>query len=341
VTFPLIWVGGLVTTYDAGMAVPDWPGTYGYNLFAYPLATWIAGPWDLFIEHGHRLLGATAGLVAIALVVAALLTDSRPWLRLLAVGALALVIVQGAIGGARVLWDERLAAMLHGAVGPLFLAYLAALVVCTSRFWADANRRHTPAGARLVRAAWIAVGLAYVQVLLGAVLRHMPIAASPQAFRIALLFHLVLAAALAVQTILAAWQAWPAATVRRGLRGIGAIVPLLVLGQIILGAATYVAKYSWPAWMGDYQFAAAYVVQEKSLVQSLVTTAHVATGSLILFVAVLFAVRSTRAFGATKSASRIESTAMSALVSQYPVPATASSLALAAAHQAGHLPGVA
>ena len=57
-TFPLIWVGGLVTTYEAGMAVPDWPTTYGYNLFLYPWQTWICGPWDLFIEHGHRLLGA-------------------------------------------------------------------------------------------------------------------------------------------------------------------------------------------------------------------------------------------------------------------------------------------
>ena len=55
-TFPLIWVGGLVTTYDAGMAVPDWPTTYGYNMFSYPLETWLYGPWDLFIEHGHRLL---------------------------------------------------------------------------------------------------------------------------------------------------------------------------------------------------------------------------------------------------------------------------------------------
>src|SRR5437588_9980427 len=62
VTFPLIWVGGLVTTYDAGMAVPDWPGTYGYNLLRYPWQTWLAGPWDLFIEHGHRLLGATGAV---------------------------------------------------------------------------------------------------------------------------------------------------------------------------------------------------------------------------------------------------------------------------------------
>src|SRR5881628_556994 len=95
VTFPLIWVGGLVTTYDAGMAVPDWPGTCGYNLFLYPWQTWLAGPWNLFIEHGHRLLGATAGLVAIALLAAVLITDRRPWLVRAAAGALALVIAQG------------------------------------------------------------------------------------------------------------------------------------------------------------------------------------------------------------------------------------------------------
>src|SRR5262249_36289635 len=53
-TFPLIWIGGLVTTYGAGMAVPDWPNTYGYNLWLYPAATWINGPWKLFVEHGHR-----------------------------------------------------------------------------------------------------------------------------------------------------------------------------------------------------------------------------------------------------------------------------------------------
>src|SRR5262245_41823703 len=108
VTFPLIWVGGLVTTYKAGMAVPDWPGTYGYNLFLYPWQSWLAAPWDLFIEHGHRLLGSLAGLVSIALVVSVLLTDRRPWLVGAAFGVLLLVILQGVLGGVRVLLDERL-----------------------------------------------------------------------------------------------------------------------------------------------------------------------------------------------------------------------------------------
>ena len=77
--WPLIWVGGLVTTYDAGMAVPDWPNTYGYNLFLYPLSTWLTGPFDLFIEHGHRLLGAVVGVVAIAMVIACFLGERRRW----------------------------------------------------------------------------------------------------------------------------------------------------------------------------------------------------------------------------------------------------------------------
>ena len=93
--WPLIWVGGLVTTYDAGMAVPDWPGTYGYNLFLYPYKTWLLGPFDLFIEHGHRLLGAVVGLVAISLVISAHFKESRRWVFVLALGLLVAVITQG------------------------------------------------------------------------------------------------------------------------------------------------------------------------------------------------------------------------------------------------------
>src|SRR5437868_14578265 len=122
VTFPLIWVGGLVTTYDAGMAVPDWPGTYGYNLLRYPWQTWIAGPWDLFIEHGHRLFGAAVGMLTIVFVVTTFRCDSRPWMRMASVGALLFVIGQGMLGGLRVVLNERLLAQIHGCVGPAFFA---------------------------------------------------------------------------------------------------------------------------------------------------------------------------------------------------------------------------
>src|SRR5262245_31831078 len=199
VTFPLIWVGGLVTTYDAGMAVPDWPGTYGYNLLLYPWQSWLAAPWDLFIEHGHRLLGSAAGLVSIVLVAVVMLFDRRRWLVLAAWGALALVVFQGVLGGARVLLDERLVALLHGCFGPLFFAYVGGLIVATSRWWQDASASEDATCRNLLRATAVTAVLAYVQLVLGALVRHVPLTASPQVFRAALLLHLIVGGALAVQ----------------------------------------------------------------------------------------------------------------------------------------------
>jgi len=304
VTFPLIWVGGLVTTYDAGMAVPDWPGTYGYNLFLYPWQTWLAGPWDLFIEHGHRLLGATAGILAIALVAASW-RDPRKWLLPAAGGALALVIVQGVLGGARVLLDARLVALLHACTGPLFFAYLAGLVAAVSQREALGALAVEPsvrgAGLRLMRAAWWTAGLAYLQLVLGAVVRHVPLTAPAGIFRTFLLLHLLLAGGLLVQAGLTAWRAASVRAARGALGGLrrgGLALVLLLAVQIGLGVGTYVCKYSWPGWLTDYGFAAGHVVEERSLTQALVTTAHVANGSLILFVAVLLAARATRFFRA-------------------------------------------
>ncbi|MDX1945139.1 MAG: COX15/CtaA family protein [Pirellulaceae bacterium] len=297
VTFPLIWVGGLVTTYDAGMAVPDWPGTYGYNLLLYPWQSWLAAPWDLFIEHGHRLLGATAGFIAIGLVLAAYRRESRGWVRLLAVGALVLVVAQGLLGGARVLLDERLVAMIHGCVGPLFFAYLAVLVVTTSRWWIAAPKLDSATGASFARAAWATVGLAYGQLMLGAILRHIPLSAPTTLFRAALLMHLALAAALALHVLSTPWRARRLPEVAAGsLSGLSLMLTMLIAAQLLLGLGTYVAKYSYPAWLGEYHFAAAHVVQEKGLWQSLVTTGHVANGSLILFLAVSLAARGSRLF---------------------------------------------
>src|SRR5215212_6449864 len=134
-TFPLVWVGGLVTTTDAGMAVPDWPNTYGYNLFLYPWQSWLAGPWDLFVEHGHRMLAALVGIITIGMLFVLMRLERRNWVRGTGFAALALVMFQGALGGMRVLFDERTLAMLHGMTGPLFFGITVALAVITSRTW--------------------------------------------------------------------------------------------------------------------------------------------------------------------------------------------------------------
>ncbi len=297
VTFPLIWVGGLVTTYDAGMAVPDWPGTYGYNLFLYPLSTWLSGPFDLFVEHGHRLLGALAGLLTIALVIVVWFNDSRRWVRDAALAALALVIFQGVLGGMRVLLDDRLLALVHGCTGPLFFAWTVCLVEVTSRHWrAQQPNVRGVSGSRFVRSAWIAAGLAYLQLTVGALLRHIPVDAPPQLFRAALLFHLVFAAVLAIQLGMLTINVLTNLREHRSLRLPAIGLGMLIMLQVSLGISTYVMKYSWPAWMDQFGFAAAFVVREKSFAQASVITLHVAVGSLMLAGTTALALRSSRIF---------------------------------------------
>lgn len=293
-TFPLIWVGGLVTTYDAGMAVPDWPTTYGYNLFLYPWQTWLLGPWDLFIEHGHRLLGAVVGMLTIALAAALWMRDARRWMRWLGLVAIAGVVSQGVLGGLRVRLDERLLAQIHGCVGPAFFALSAALAVFTSRRWrAPADETMADRGGTC-RLPWVATGtavFAYVQLLLGSQLRHMPVTADATMFRLAVFFHLIVAAVLAAHVFItwrraegeAATNVW----LVRPARGLAA----LIAAQLALGAAAWVVNYGWPAWFSSYGWAAGFVVTREGFGQAIVTTGHVAVGSLILATAVVLAVR--------------------------------------------------
>ena len=288
-TFPLIWVGGLVTTTKAGMAVPDWPGTYGYNLFLYPWQTWLAGPWDLFIEHGHRLLGAAVGIIAILFVAVTWLCDGRRWLQWMAVGGLALVILQGVLGGARVLFNNPLIAPVHGCVGPLFFAYAASLAVFTSRFWTQSQpAKHDASGSRLARTAWILAAIAYVQLILGATVRHVPLFASPGFFRAVVFLHLIVAGVLLVQaTIYHVSVLRGGCLAGRAVRWLSLALVLLILAQIALGGATWIARYAWPAELAGFDFAASHVTIASSFWQSLIVTAHVAGGSLIFVLSVI------------------------------------------------------
>ena len=83
-TFPLLFIGGLVTSLGVGLAVPDWPTTFGYNMFLYPWSKMIGG---IFYEHSHRLVASCVGLLTIALALTLWLKEPRPWLRWLGVGS--------------------------------------------------------------------------------------------------------------------------------------------------------------------------------------------------------------------------------------------------------------
>jgi len=98
-TLCLIGVGGLVTSKGVGMSVPDWPTTYGYNMFLFPISKWVGGIRE---EHTHRLFASWVGMLTTILAVWLWLKEERRWLRWLGVAAFFGVVLQGVLGGARV-----------------------------------------------------------------------------------------------------------------------------------------------------------------------------------------------------------------------------------------------
>ncbi len=297
-TFPLVWIGGLVTTTDSGMAVPDWPNTYGYNLFLYPWKSWITGPWALFLEHSHRLIGATVGLLTIGLLIILWRKDGRAWMRWMGVGALALVVFQGVLGGMRVLFDERTLAMLHGCTGPLFFAVTVAMVVFTSRRWcigpADTTGVSLQSSAAAIRRlAMVTCILVYLQIVIGAVLRHVPASADPATFAMAVRFHLFLAAIVTLHIALLVWLVLFRAR-SKPLAGLATTLGTLATIQLALGAATWIVKFSVPAWASSLVSTGNTAIQEGGWLQTHIITAHVAVGSLLLIVSLALALYAQR-----------------------------------------------
>lgn len=232
-TFLLLGAGGMVTSKGVGMAVPDWPNSYGYNMFLFPVSQWIGG---ILYEHTHRLIGASVGLLTAALaawlwvrettgrarwlgvgaivftlvlmgarqmpvylalatgaLVVVVLTLGRfvkqpHELRWLGLTALAAVILQGVLGGLRVVWIKDELGIVHATLAQLFFVLVCALALFTSRWWRDnVNPR---AGERVSRtgpavcASQVAADLParklalavtvliLLQLILGATMRH-------------------------------------------------------------------------------------------------------------------------------------------------------------------------
>jgi cytochrome c oxidase assembly protein subunit 15 len=173
-TFPLIFLGGMVTSKHAGLSVPDWPNSYGYNMFTFPPSRWV-GP--ILFEHTHRLLGSLVGLLSIILTVIAFATERRRPVRWLAAAVLGAVIVQGILGGLRVVLINLNLAMAHGCLAQICFCLAGILCVVTSRRWFAAADTLVAPGSlwpkRLpLRLAPLAVLCVIVQLVLGAIMRH-------------------------------------------------------------------------------------------------------------------------------------------------------------------------
>ena len=264
-TFPLLFIGGLVTSKGAGLAVPDWPTTFGHNMFLYP---WSKMVGNIFYEHSHRLVASCVGLLTIAFTVTVWLRESRAWLRWLAVAALMLVIVQGILGGLRVVLLEQTLAIVHAATAQAFFALTVGLAVFTSKEWLALSdpKQSLNDGGRLRRLCLATTALIYIQVIIGAVLRHTGERVDA---------HLAFAALVALHTMLILIR------VSRNhyelQRPALALFALLLL-QLLLGTVSYLAK-----------FTTALLLPIDATV--ILTTTHLACGALMLGTAVALTLR--------------------------------------------------
>lgn len=167
-----IGIGTLVTTLRAGMAFADWPTSDGHNMLLYPWLNDLRHT-DRFTEHGHRLAGILIGLTSIGLVAVTFLRERRLWVRMFSVAVLIAVIGQGLLGGARVIMDANLLAMVHSITGALFFAMCVVFATLTSRN-AAARQQDTPKLSMAASATVLVLPLLILmQYWLGGMFRHM------------------------------------------------------------------------------------------------------------------------------------------------------------------------
>ena len=282
-TLLLIAAGGMVTSTNSGLAVPDWPNTYGQFMFTFPMKNMVGG---IFYEHGHRLIASTVGFLTIILAIWIWRVDPRRWLRRLGVIALIAVIVQGILGGVTVLYFlPAPVSIAHAGLAEIFFCLTVAIAVFTSRGWI------APAAApaddvMLRRVAVAATGLVYVQILLGAAMRHtgagLAIPDFPLAFGrlippvwnqgVAIHYaHRVGALVVTIAILAAVSHVFYHHRGRRELTRPALLLVLLVATQITLGA---------------------FVVLSGR--QEVINTAHVVNGALVLVTSLVLTLRAHR-----------------------------------------------
>jgi cytochrome c oxidase assembly protein subunit 15 len=170
-TLFLICSGGMVTSKGVGLAVPDWPTTFGYNMFLFPVSQWVGG---IFFEHTHRLIASTVGFLTIILAVWLWRADDRRWVRHLGLFALAAVILQGVLGGLRVTMLKDEIGIFHACLAQAFLGLLVVIALVTSKFWRSLSNviieAKTLAPIKAIAVATTVV--IYLQLALGATMRH-------------------------------------------------------------------------------------------------------------------------------------------------------------------------
>ena len=161
----------MVTSKGVGLAVPDWPTTFGYNMFLFPVSKWIGG---IFFEHTHRLIASAVGFLTIILALWLWRSEDREWVRNLGVIAVASVVLQGVLGGLRVTMLKNEIGIFHACLAQAFLGLLVVIAVVTTNFRRSlenvvADQKTFGPIKMIALATTIAI---YVQLTLGATMRH-------------------------------------------------------------------------------------------------------------------------------------------------------------------------
>lgn len=277
----LIGAGALVKSKEAGLSVPDWPLSYGSLS---PPRWWTIE--NVRAEHGHRLVAGTVALLAVGLAVAMSRVEPRRWLRRLSYVAVAAVFLQALLGGLTVLFFlPTPISVSHAGLAQLFLCLIVTIAVATSPWWRNELSR-LPAAPQVFKAAAITTGAVYVQILVGAVMRHsgaglaipdFPLAFGrliPPHFDFPIAIHFTHRLGALVVTGLATW------TLTRVLRRAGSeprlrrpalALAALVVVQITLGATV--------------------VLSGKAVLPN---TVHVAVGAMVLATSLMLTLRAWR-----------------------------------------------
>jgi cytochrome c oxidase assembly protein subunit 15 len=268
VTFPLLFVGGLVTSTGSALAVPDWPTTFGRNMFLFPWSGMVGG---ILYEHSHRLLGALVGLLTIVLALGLWLQESRPWLRWLGVVALAVVILQGVLGGLRVVLLQQTLAIIHACFAQAFFMLLVSIAFFTAPAH-DRSLTKPPVAdlGRLRRICLVTSGLIYVQVVFGAILRHTGTRLDA---------HLLFAGLVTMCILVINMHVWWHHIEQSPLVRPVMLLATLLMVQLSLGLGAYLVRYTSIASMVT------------PLARIGLTTTHLAVGSLMLATCLVLTLR--------------------------------------------------
>lgn len=293
-TFFMIVNGGVVTGFEAGLAVPDWPNSYGHNMLLYPLSEMVADPESgVFFEHAHRLTGMFVGLTAIVLCITLWIADMRMWVGMLGLVVLVLVIMQGVLGGLRVtgvltmsqdaadLSPSTMLAIVHGVLAQVLLAIMAVVAAVTSTRWLR-GKVSIGSGQLAVDRQFTIVLLVclLIQLGLGAAYRHLgtDLGTSAPAANHALLGHIVMAVVVAIMGMFVGLRASSMEGRDSVFVWLGRTLLISIGAQIVLGIAAVAAVMMRPE---------AGTTADVPGWEVLLTSAHQANGALLLALSLL------------------------------------------------------